>query len=239
MTATTLSAAPPHRITWLDRARGVALLAMIVFHGSFDLSFLGFVDWPVGSGSGWRLFAISIAGTFLLLSGVSLQIAFGTSLRARPFLRRLGLLCLAAAAITLATWIAMPYPIRFGILHAIATFSVLAIPFLRAPSWVVAVAIVAVLVAAPLLTSPLFSHPALYPLGLDPAPPPSFDYEPIFPWFAAVLAGLLAGRFLPTGRRAMTTDPLAFLGRHSLAIYLLHQPVLMGTLLAIRMAATL
>ncbi|RVT87119.1 DUF1624 domain-containing protein [Rhodobacteraceae bacterium CCMM004] len=210
----------------------MAIVAMVVFHFSFDLSFLGLTDWPVGSHPAWRAFAMATAGTFLFLVGVSLVYAHGRGVRWRPFLRRLAVIAAAAAAVTVGTAIAMPYPVWFGILHAIATFSVLAIPFLRAPIWLIVGAAAAVFVAPWVLTHPMFQPVWFYPLGLSPAPMPSFDYEPIFPWFAATLAGVAAARLAPPPKA--TPGPggaLAWLGRNSLWIYLVHQPVLLTLLI--------
>lgn len=226
-----LSPAPPMRVAWIDRARGIALLAMILYHLSFDLQLLGIVGWPVGGGMFWRGFAILIAGSFIALSGVSLQLAAVDGLNWGAFLKRLALLAGAAALVSLGSWAAMPVPVLFGILHAIALFSLLVLPFLRAPTWAVLLAAALVLAAPASLTSEAFSHPWLYPLGLDPDPRPSFDYEPIFPWFAPMLLGVALARFAPIPRRPEATDLLARMGRNSLVIYLLHQPIIYGTLL--------
>lgn len=229
----TLAAARPQRVAWIDRARGVALVAMVIFHFSFDLSLLGLVDWPVGSHPAWRGFAMAIAASFIALAGVSLQVAARGGLRWRPYLRRLAILALAAAGVTVATHFAMGVAVRFGILHAIATFSVLALPFLRAPGWLVAAAAALVFAGQWLFVSELFAPAVFYPLGLSPTTPPSFDYEPVFPWFAAMLAGLLIGRAAPVPRGPAAGDWLAVAGRHSLVIYLAHQPILLGALIAL------
>ncbi|SEM74823.1 heparan-alpha-glucosaminide N-acetyltransferase [Palleronia pelagia] len=227
-------ACPAARVAWIDRARGIALVAMIVFHFSYDLDMLGVTQWDVGGAPGWRLFAMSIAGSFIALAGVSLQLAHGRGVRWRGFLRRLGQLVLAAAAVTLATHYAMGAAVWFGILHAIAVFSVLALPFLFAPGWLVALAALLTLAAPHVLTSDLFSHPALYPLGLSPTRWFALDYEPVFPWFAATLAGLLVARIAPLPRGPVASDLLARMGRHSLVIYLLHQPILLAILMGAR-----
>ena len=223
-----VSAAPPLRVAWIDRARGIALIAMAVFHFSFDLAMFGVVDWQVGSAPLWRAFAISIAASFIALSGLSLGLAARGGLNVRGFLRRLAILAGAAALVTLGTWAAMPTPITFGILHAIALFSILALPFLRAPSWLLWTVALGVLILPLVHGSEIFSHPLLYPVGLDPTPPPSMDYEPVFPWFAPMLAGLALSRVVSVPLTPMATDPLALAGRHSLLIYLLHQPILIG-----------
>lgn len=234
MTSAPVTAAPPQRVAWIDRARGVALVAMIIYHASFDLSLFGVVEWRVSSAPYWRGFAIAIAATFIALSGLSLALSARGGIRWRSFARRLALLVAAAAAVTVGTWVAMGTPVTFGILHAIAVFSVLALPFLRAPVWVPAVLAVVVFALPLAVQSEAFSPAVLYPLGLDPTPRPSFDYEPIFPWFAAMLAGIAAAPFVPLPRSTPARDVLARMGRHSLAIYLLHQPILFGALLGAR-----
>jgi uncharacterized membrane protein len=85
-------------------------------------------------------------------------------------------------------------------------------------------------------SSTFFDHPAFWWLGLSSIPPHSNDYVPVFPWFGAVLAGIalaqFAGGFSLTERLAAIplpgTSPLQFIGRHSLAFYLIHQPVLIA-----------
>lgn len=234
-TAAARSAKP--RVLWLDVARGVAIVAMIAYHFSFDLYFFRFVDWPVTTHPVWRGFAAGIASTFLFLVGVSLVAAHRNGIRWRSFLKRLAMVAAGAAAVTVGTAFAMPIPIYFGILHAIATFSVLALPLVRAPVWLIALVAAAVFVLPHVASAPIFAAPWAYPLGLAPERPIAFDYEPIFPWFGATLLGLIAGRVMTLRPTAPPIPPvwaaLAWLGRWSFVIYLLHQPVLFGALLAI------
>ncbi|MEO1103339.1 MAG: heparan-alpha-glucosaminide N-acetyltransferase [Devosia sp.] len=244
MTAAAKGVAGPARTPralWLDVARGWAIIAMVVYHFAFDLTLFGHVDWPVASHPLWRGFAAAIASTFLFLTGVSLVYAHGTGMRWRPFWRRFAVIALAAAAVSVATYFAMPSPIYFGILHAIAAFSVLALAFLFAPVALTLVAAGAVLILPFVYRDPLFDAPVFYPVGLAPIPPLTFDYEPIFPWFAATLLGVASARVL--GRSSMPAEAVppwlgasAWLGRHSLAIYLIHQPVLFAVLLGINAA---
>lgn len=224
------------RLVWLDVARGVAIVAMVVYHLAFDLTFFGFVDWPVTSDPLWRGFAAWIASTFIFLVGVSLVIAHGRGIRWRAFGRRLAILVAAAAVVTVGTWFAMPVPITFGILHAIATFSVLALPFLFVPVPLTLAAAAFVFALPAVWRSEAFAHPLLVPFGLAPVPPLTFDYEPIFPWFGLTLLGVAAARLLrlPEGNRAtLCAGVLAWAGRNSLLIYLLHQPILFGVLMAV------
>jgi uncharacterized membrane protein len=227
------------RIPLLDVARGVALVAMAVYHFTWDLGHFGFTTVEAGVDPGWRLFAKLIAGSFLFLVGVGLVLAHADGIRWPAFWRRFGILALAAGGITLATWYAMPDAfIYFGILHCIALSSLLALPFLRAPVVIVLAAAVLAFALPALGPFQLFAHPAWLWLGLSPAVPMTNDYEPILPWIGAVLLGVAAARLaIASGWAARLTevkarDPvsrgLAFAGRHSLIVYLVHQPVLFG-----------
>jgi uncharacterized membrane protein len=228
--------ARPARLPWIDAARGVAILAMIVYHFSWDLRFFGFIATDIGGELGWRIFARLIAGTFLALVGINLVLATRGGFDRRRFLRRLAIIVASAAAITIVTWFAMPEAyIFFGILHAIAATSVLGLPFVRAPVLLTVAAAVACFLAPALLSGPFFDQPALLWLGLATYFPQSNDYVPIFPWFGVVLAGIAAARLAPkwwpAGEALLARAaprPLLFAGRYSLPIYLVHQPVLFG-----------
>jgi len=237
---TMTDAAPSSRIDWIDIARGVALIAMAVYHFSWDLEFFGYLD-PGTAGSGpLKWFARSIAASFLFLVGISLVLAHINGIRWNGYGRRLAMIVAAALAITVATrWFTPDAYVFFGILHHIAFASVVGLAFLRLPA-------PALFVIAAFWFSvqfwgktSAFDAPWLAWLGLSPFPPRSNDFVPVFPWFAAVLAGMGAGRLMigtnatdwlrahPPGRNTLSAA-LRFLGRHSLATYLLHQPILIA-----------
>lgn len=229
------------RFAAVDAARGAALLAMIVYHFAWDLWFLGFTAVDVPFDPFWRNFARAIASTFLILVGMSLVLADDAGLAPRAFLRRLATIVAAAALITAATVVAFPQSfIFFGILHMIAVGSVLALPFLRLPPALTALAAAAVLAAPFLYSDPAFDTRWLAWIGFFETPPDTNDFEPVFPWFAAVLAGVALGRVvLDTPLRARLAAMraegrlargLARMGRWSLVIYLLHQPILLAAL---------
>lgn len=234
------AAPPPSRIPAVDVARGVALLAMFVYHFTWDLGFFGLIELQAGVDPAWRLFAKAIAGSFLFLVGVSLVLSTRSGIAPRPFLRRLAMISAAALAVTAATFYATPNSfVFFGILHSIAVSSVLALPLLRAPPWWLAMMAALVAAAPAVLTSPSFDSPALWWLGLTPKPPLTNDYVPIFPWFATVLAGICAARLaigagfdrlLARWQPGRIAGVIGWAGRHSLAVYLLHQPVFFALL---------
>ena len=230
-------AARSPRIEALDVARGVALVAMAIFHSAWDIAFLHIVRFDPGASMGWILFARIIAGSFLLLVGISLVLATRNGIRPKPYLKRLGMIVAAAALVSAATYFAMPEGwIFFGILHQIALASVLGLAFLRLPPRLMFLAAVAIFALPFLYRSEIFVQPALWWVGLAPKPPGSFDYVPLFPWFGVVLAGMAMAKLglsLGLDQRLAAWRPrlapvrwLAFGGRHSLAVYLIHQPVL-------------
>lgn len=232
----------PARIPLVDALRGLAVVAMAVYHLSWDLAYHHLVAWDVVRDPLWRGFAVSIAASFLALSGVSLALAEARGLvPGRAYVLRILKIAAAAAAVSLGTFFIFPDAwIRFGILHMIALGSLLALPFLKAPAIVAAGAAVAVVLAAPALTGPAFDHPALVWTGLSDIVPAMTDYVPVFPWFAAILAGIAVGKglaagWIPTGSGDLGRAGrlLGILGRWSLPIYLLHQPILFGLTAAI------
>lgn len=226
------------RIDVLDVARGVALLAMASYHFTWDLEFFGYTEPGMTAHGAWKLYARAIASTFLLLAGVSLVLAHGNGIRWPGFWKRFAMVAGAAAAISLVTYFAVPNGfIFFGILHEIALGSLLGLAFLRLPAPLTLLAAIAVIAAPSFLRMPIFDHPLLWWLGLAPVNPRSNDYVPIFPWFGAILIGIAAARFaqqvgmlerFAQFRPGAWAKPFRFAGKHSLAFYLIHQPVLIA-----------
>ena len=212
---------------------------MVAYHIAFDLSSFRLIATDVPSDLGWKIFARLIAGTFLFLVGVNLVLATRHGIVWPAYLRRLALIVGAAALVTLGTWWFDPGTfVFFGILHAIAAASVLALPFLRLPGAVVAIAAAFFLALPWFFANAVFNTPALIWIGLSTVPPVSVDFVPVFPWFGVVLAGIVGGRFVaehrdriaawrPGGRLARW---LTFAGRWSLLIYVVHQPLIVGAL---------
>jgi len=232
------------RITLIDTLRGVALIAMATYHFTWDLEFFGYLDPGTATQGFFRIYARSIASSFLFLAGVSLMLAHVSKIRWHSFWKRFGIVAGAAAAISIATFIAFPNEwIYFGILHNIALSSLIGLAFLRLPAPVTA-AVVLLIVAAMVvdyglmpgfLDSAVFNTRWLSWLGFAEIPPRSNDYVPLFPWIGALLAGIVVARiaivqnWLPR-LAAVQVKPnlLSKAGRNSLIIYLVHQPVLIA-----------
>ena len=232
---------PGHRkrLAVIDVARAVALLAMACFHTLWDLGSLRLTPENYTATPGGRLAAEIIAASFLLLVGIGLVLMNGDGLRMRPTLQRLARVSGGALLVTLGTRLVFPDAyVFFGILHCIALSSLLGLPFLFLPWPVGLLAAGAVLAAPSLVRADWLDAPFLWFLGLNRITPHTNDYVPVFPWFGVVLLGIVVGRLgLPALVRSRlgawvprggTGRVAAFAGRHSLAIYLIHQPALFG-----------
>lgn len=225
------------RLPVIDALRGIALVAMIIFHASWNLDAFRFTQMGVVSAPAWLGFAKTIAGSFLVLTGLSLALADAADHSTTARLKRIGRIALAAALVSVATYYVFPDAfVYFGILHHIALAGLIAWPLLRV-HWLLIVGLAAAIV---FINHTVAMDAAdtrwLAWIGLSRNVPPTNDYVPVFPWFALVLAGLLLARIilarpaLMTGFQAQPswTRPLVWMGRHSLMIYLIHQPVLFG-----------
>lgn len=225
------------RILWLDLARTAALVAMAVFHFGFDLEAFGRLAPGTMQNGFWYGYARTVAGSFLFMVGLSLWLAQGRGLNWRRFLRHLAPIVAGAALVTLATWYVLgPYYVFFGILHSIAVSSLIGLLFLRLPVALTALAGLAAAMAPAYLRSAAFDAPWLLWTGLSRMPVQAVDFEPTLPWLAPVLAGIVAARLLDRAgalrRKAAPESRLAsafaWPGRHSLLVYLIHQPILIG-----------
>ncbi|HEY8125255.1 MAG TPA: heparan-alpha-glucosaminide N-acetyltransferase [Methylocystis sp.] len=230
----------------LDAARGLAVLAMVVFHVIWDLSHFGYAPATLPWSAPVKIFGHSIAFAFLFIAGVALVLANRDSMRWPAFWRRFALIGAAAALVTGGTYALFPTSyVFFGILHCIAVASLIAVPFLFAP-WPIAFACGAFfLLGGEFFASSAFNADWLQWIGLSTSEPMTQDWRPLFPWAGALLLGVAAGKLaLPVyGKRAEAgANPpptgrertwLPFLGRHSLLIYLAHQPALFALLLGL------
>ena len=228
----------------MDAARGVAIIMMVVYHTTYDLDTLGGYDIQSTAGY-WSLFADATAGLFLFLVGVSLAIS-----RARTGLTgwRLfgkyvarGLRILAYGMVLTAIFLALGMGIvAFGILHLIGVSIILAYPFLRLRFTNLVLGTLIFAAGQYILAQDLYSQSFwLLPFGVVPEGVVMPDYRPLLPWFGVVLIGLFFGNVVYGNPRrpAVSEDkapvlarPLLPLGKNSLFIYLIHQPIIIALL---------
>ena len=214
------------RNDWLDLWRSLAVLTMLVFHALWDLEAFGVL--PEGTMETPLADVIRYlgGGSFLLISGM-------LAARSRdPVKRGFRILCIGLAVAVVTALIGMP--VKFGVLQLIGLCMMLS-GLLRArlepPSNLLAGVFLLAFGVSWYATARL--NPPwdwLYPLGFRSAGFYSADYWPLLPWAFLYLLGTQLGPRIPDGRTNARRLPaaLTFPGRHSLAIYLLHQPVFYG-----------
>lgn len=240
---------PSRRLLLLDLARGVAIVAMVLYHAILDLGpfLFGYIGVNAAADPPLVLAARLIAGSFLFIAGVSLVLAHRRGFRPRSYFRRLAIIVAASIIVTVATRLLLPESyVRFGILHAIAAASVVGILFVCLPVIITLAAAVLAFAAPALFSGASFNGAAWLWLGLGTVTPAMMDYVPVLPWVGPTLVGIAATRIaLRHGwdETIALWQPKSFLsrwlivaGRWSLPIYLIHQPILIGTIYLIAVA---
>jgi len=229
------------RFDEIDLVRGIGILLVIVYHFFFDLTFFGVNDWAFSLP---LLFIGRLAATIMILiSGVALSISIQKWRKRKGaaihHAKRTMLLGAVAILITSATFI---YPhegfIFFGIIHFLAVASVIGLMLDRFPRIQVAIVLASLPIwlylqmqtSASALLSILGTGTTIYTL----------DLFSIFPWIGVFFLGMLIGRreYSVQGRRFDAKHlphnaVLEWMGRHTLAIYLIHQLVLIGSMMLI------
>jgi uncharacterized membrane protein len=234
------------RLWEIDLMRTVAIGLMVVYHIAYDVHLLA-PQLPLDPFDGaWRALQVTCASTFLALVGTSYWIAdqrgrsrglSGVALWRRHARRGREVLA-GALLVSLATLLALGADdaVRFGILHLIATAVLVVLPLtVRLGAWNLLLGAGAIAIG--LVLKEMGSDvPGALVLGFDPGDP-GRDWYPLLPWIGASLVGVAIGAVLyPDGERGQWLRRLVRAprgtvlagapGRHSLPIYLVHQPVL-------------
>jgi uncharacterized membrane protein len=228
---------PLTRIRAIDALRGAAICMMIVYHAAFDLNWFHIISADFNHDRFWLSFRDLIVSSFLLLVGVSLVLASRAGISPKRFWNRIALVGACAILVTVGSYVTFPKTfITFGILHCIVVSSILGWPLVRFPRAALIVGIV-VIVAGVAIGLPLFDLPLLNWVGLMTHKPATEDYVPLLPWLGVVLVGISIGwwlleRRMHDLRQISRASPkwLTWLGRHSLLVYMIHQPIMMGLL---------
>lgn len=227
------------RIWELDVLRGVCILGMVVVHLIYDLQ--TFFSLPFLADS--RLFDLvkQWGGVlFLLISGICV------TLGSHPVRRGLivfacGLLCSAVTAgMYVLNMADKSIIIYFGVLHCLGVCMLLWPLLKRLPVWALGLLGLGLTVLGLWISgNVVVDFPWLIPLGLVPEDFASSDYFPLLSNLGFFLVGAFLGKTLYRKKetllpRVNPANPvLAFftrLGKWSLPVYLLHQPVITGLL---------
>ena len=233
----------PGRIFEIDFLRGTAIVMMVLYNWLFALDYLGVYQTPITSGF-WFYFARITASIFIILAGVSLTISASRHRNdAHPFLRHIkrGLMILSlGVGVSIVTWLFLDDAyVRFGILHLIGISIILAYPLinLRYSNLALGLAFIA---AGIYLQRVATTISGCLWLGAAPENFYTVDYFPVLPWFGVFLLGVFLGNSsYENGARKYRiwnlsglpiAKALAVLGRNSLFIYIIHQPILIAAL---------
>lgn len=253
---------PAARIPQLDALRGLAVVWMVGFHASFDLNWLGFIQprFDFYRDPLWTGQRVLIVSLFLLCSGFAVQLGEGgsTARSSARFWRRWAQIAGSAVLVSVGSWAIFPGSwISFGVLHAVALMLLLqrglravllrcgADRWAAHPGLWLALALGVLLLWAG-VQHPWFDTRWTNPVGLVTHKPITEDFVPLAPWLAPFFIGYACAlgrsalqRRCPQWGASWSGCPagpasLRWLGSHTLIIYLLHQPVLLGGLWAWR-----
>jgi len=227
------------RIWEIDFLRGLSIILMLLYHGGFDITELAGkhtvfgIRWNLGS-PGFQVAVAVFSGLFILLCGIS-------STLTQSNVRR-GLKLLAVAAlVTAASYVFnREEAIYFGILHCLgACILIYGWALEKAKPGLLAAAGLGVFGLSLVLTAAVGRTPIrfdwLAPFGIISGTFSSYDYFPLLPWFGVFLGGSALGKWLYAERRSLIKkrSPVGFFnlaGRHTLLIYVVHQPIFLGIL---------
>jgi len=242
--SSSLGAIPPpaarrERIWEIDFLRGLSIILMVGYHLLYDLGAMAGVRSLLGfttdlTTPAWLAAQYFFAGLFVVLSGVSCTLSRGNVRRA------IRLLAVALLVSVVTYFFNRAATVHFGILHCLGVSILVygaALERAKAAACAFVAAIVLVVSAAVpiLLKGVTIRFDWLLPLGIHTPFYASFDYFPLLPWFGIFLAGAALGKSVYASKRSLIRRRLPFTfvnfaGRHSLLIYLVHQPAILGAL---------
>ena len=229
------------RFDRLDALRAVAILWMAVFHFCFDLDHFKFIDQNFYRDPFWTVQRTMIVTLFVFVSGFGQAIAWEQGQSWPRFWRRWAQVAGCALLVTAGSYLMFPRSyISFGVLHAFAVMLIISRLTAGAGRWLWLMGLVAVLLPH-VVQHPFFDTRLTNWVGLVTRKPITEDYAPVLPWIGVMWWGLAAGQWVLRERRSWVAGalpqaaaPLATLGRWSLTFYMVHQPVLIGLLMAVR-----
>lgn len=221
----------------LDLLRGGGVVLMVLFHIGYDLAHFGYASYVTTRDIEWITFRGIVLSMFLLAVGMSAYLAYRDGIKYSKLIRTLVKLILVSVLISVGSYLAFPQNwIYFGVIHFIAVALVVSLIFVKTPKLSLVVGIV--IIVSYLMGYSPFDYIFAYSVVQWNIPSFTVDVVSFTPWFGVVLIGIFVMDKKIFGLKIQhnkITRRVAFLGRHSLAIYLLHQPMLFGLFYIIKL----
>jgi uncharacterized membrane protein len=239
---------PASRFDSIDALRGFAIVWMTLFHFCFDLAYFRWIHTNFYTEPFWTTQRTLIVSLFLFCAGLGQSVAIEQGQGWSRFWKRWAQVAGCAVLVSIGSYLMFPRSfIYFGVLHGIAVMLLIVRLTAGWGRWLWpagAAAIAAKLIAEyahSIGAAPAFLNEKVWSwLGLVGRPPVTEDFVPLVPWLGVMWWGMAAGQWLLLHRRAQLAkplprgfSPLAWLGRWSLTWYMVHQPVLIGVLMAV------
>jgi uncharacterized membrane protein len=223
------------RIPEIDFFRTLALFLMILFHFVYDL--FQWTSVPVNINSPfWIMIGKIAALLFIFLSGLS------SGFSSHPIKNGIRVLSFGLV-ITAATWLALPNEyVRFGILHFLGTMMIVYPLLKNLPDVILFPLAIGIIGVGYFFSTQVVETIWLIPFGLTYPGFTTMDFYPLFPYSGVTIIGILFYRccyqksnFYEKKQPDTFSSTTSFfelpifqkISRHSLGIYLIHQPILL------------
>jgi len=245
------SAVKKTRAFELDFLRGLALFLMILMHFAYDIRYI--FGYDAFEFMEYRWFWVFIEPFFLCLfvgiSGVCCTFS-------KNNFKRAGKLLVVALCVTAVTYVATYHfgiecLIIFNVLHmlAVSIFVYALLSLIEKKAKIDPKVMNVLLTFFGLYFAQVGKELVKYdgkvdtnifiPIGITGKTHPFMgDYMPLFPWIGVFLVGAVIGRIIYSDRKTLfknapgpllkITRPFEFIGRHSLIIYVVHQPIVLA-----------
>jgi uncharacterized membrane protein len=239
------------RYAAIDALRGLAMVWMTVFHFCFDLQHFGYLQANFYNDPFWTWQRVVIVSLFVGCAGFSQAIAVQQGQSWTRFWKRWRQIAGCALLVTAGSYWMYPQSfIYFGILHGLALMLVVVRWSAHWGRWLwlagalaIAIPFIAAYAHSAWASADFLNEKAFNWLGLISRKPIAEDYAPLFPWLGVMWWGMAAGQWCQRSHPQWLAGPnqgsmnpvtalLSLLGRWSLSYYMLHQPVMIGALMA-------
>jgi uncharacterized membrane protein len=227
------------RFDRLDALRGFAIVWMASFHFFFDLAHFRVIQENFYRDPFWTVQRSVIVTLFVFCAGFGQAVAHHQQQDWRRFWKRWAQIAGCALLVSAGSWTMFPNSfITFGVLHGMAVMLILVRFSAGWGRWLWPLGALAIALPQ-LVKHPFFDTRLTNWIGLVTRKPITEDWVPVLPWLGVMWWGVAAGLWVMTNRRLWVSGAipsalkgLAALGRWSLSFYMVHQPVLIGLLLA-------